>query len=57
MGLGLTHLKFFPAEAAGGPATLKALGGPYRAVRWMPTGGVSLANMHGYLGLPQVSST
>ena len=54
MDLGLTHLKFFPAEAAGGPSTLKALAGPYRAIRWMPTGGISLANMQSYLGLPQV---
>ena len=56
MGLGLDHLKFFPAEAAGGTATLKALSGPYRNVHWMPTGGISLASLPNYLTLKQVAS-
>jgi len=54
MGLGLTHLKFFPAEANGGVKTLKALGGPYAKVRFMPTGGVTESNLPSYLGLPSV---
>ena len=54
--LGCTLLKFFPAGAAGGPKMLRALAGPYGSlgVRFCPTGGVSLANMHEYLSLPQV---
>mmetsp|Transcript_23382 Transcript_23382/g.68246 ORF Transcript_23382/g.68246 Transcript_23382/m.68246 type:complete len:275 (-) Transcript_23382:1942-2766(-) len=52
--LGLTHLKFFPAEASGGAAALKALGGPYKDVRFMPTGGVTQANLPSYLSLPGV---
>ena len=51
--LGLTHLKFFPAEASGGVASLKALSGPYSSagVRWMPTGGLTTSNMPSYLAL------
>ena len=50
----MTHLKFFPAEANGGAKTLQALGAPYADVRWMPTGGVTEANMSTYLALPSV---
>jgi 2-dehydro-3-deoxyphosphogluconate aldolase / (4S)-4-hydroxy-2-oxoglutarate aldolase len=50
----LAVVKFFPAEAAGGVKMLKALCGPYPHVRFMPTGGISLANIHSYLSLPQV---
>jgi len=52
--LGATHLKFFPAEVAGGTKMLKALSAPYGGVRWMPTGGVTEANMGSYLSLPSV---
>lgn len=56
LALGCQLLKFFPAAAAGGPAMLKALAGPYAplGVRFCPTGGVSLDNMNEYLALPQV---
>ena len=54
--LGLSHLKFFPAEPMGGVATLKALSSAYSCVRWMPTGGVSSHNLAGYLAMPQVRS-
>jgi 2-dehydro-3-deoxyphosphogluconate aldolase / (4S)-4-hydroxy-2-oxoglutarate aldolase len=55
-GHGCTLLKFFPAEAAGGPAMVRALAGPYGplGIRFCPTGGVSLDNMNEYLSLPQV---
>ncbi len=55
-GHGCTLLKFFPAEAAGGPKMLSAMAGPYASlgIRFCPTGGVSLANMTDYLSLPQV---
>jgi 2-dehydro-3-deoxyphosphogluconate aldolase/(4S)-4-hydroxy-2-oxoglutarate aldolase len=46
--------KFFPAEQAGGTATLKALSGPFPQMRFCPTGGVSLANLGDYLALKQV---
>ena len=48
------HLKFFPAEALGGVTTLKALSAPYANVQWMPTGGVTQANLPNYFGLPSV---
>jgi 2-dehydro-3-deoxyphosphogluconate aldolase/(4S)-4-hydroxy-2-oxoglutarate aldolase len=51
---GVTLVKLFPAEAAGGVAYLKAIAAPYRAVRFMPTGGVSPANLAAYLALPAV---
>jgi len=47
-------LKFFPAEAAGGVKTLKAIGAPYGEVKFVPTGGISPANLPEYLALPMV---
>ncbi|MGF1826218.1 bifunctional 4-hydroxy-2-oxoglutarate aldolase/2-dehydro-3-deoxy-phosphogluconate aldolase [Vibrio splendidus] len=49
---GIRLMKFFPAEAAGGVAMLKALSGPYKDVRFMPTGGVNEGNISQYLALP-----
>lgn len=51
---GYTVQKFFPAEANGGAAALKAIGAPIPQVRFCPTGGVSLANAQDYLALPNV---
>ena len=51
---GLNVLKFFPAEAAGGLKTLKAVGGPYGDVKFIPTGGISPNNLRDYLSLPSV---
>ena len=51
---GLTELKFFPAMQAGGPAMLKAWGGPFGNVRFCPTGGVTAANAADFLALPNV---
>ncbi len=52
--MGLKALKFFPAGQAGGVPMLKALASVFRDVRFMPTGGVSPANLAEYLGLPSV---
>lgn len=52
--LGLTTVKFFPAEAFGGLKTLKAISAPYGNVRFMPTGGISLENMESYLSFPKI---
>ena len=46
---GLRVLKFFPAEALGGVAMLKALAGPYPQIKFVPTGGISAGNMKEYL--------
>jgi len=51
---GITVMKFFPAEVMGGVAYLRAVYGPYRQVRFVPTGGVSAANLRSYLALPNV---
>lgn len=51
---GLTTLKFFPAAAFGGAQTVKALAAPFPQVSFIPTGGVSLANVNEYLALPCV---
>lgn len=51
---GYHYLKFFPAEAAGGVAALKALGGPFPQVRFCPTGGIDRSNYQDYLALPNV---
>ena len=49
MSLGLDAVKFFPAEQNGGIAKLKAVAGPYKNLRWMPTGGVTTKNLNDYL--------
>jgi 2-dehydro-3-deoxyphosphogluconate aldolase / (4S)-4-hydroxy-2-oxoglutarate aldolase len=51
---GLELLKFFPAEASGGVAFLKAVAAVYPQVRFMPTGGITSANINEYLSLPHI---
>lgn len=52
---GLRHLKFFPAEAAGGVAMLKSIAGPLPQLRFCPTGGINPQNAASYLDLPNVA--
>ena len=52
--MGLTTLKFFPAEASGGLNMVKSLVGPYGDIRLMPTGGITASNIKDYLAVPQV---
>ena len=52
--LGLTRFKFFPAEQAGGRAMLDAFRGPFGAVKFCPTGGISLELARDYLKRPNV---
>lgn len=54
MNLGLTVVKFFPAEQSGGLDKIKALCAPYPTMRFMPTGGVSLKNMAEYLAFSKI---
>jgi 2-dehydro-3-deoxyphosphogluconate aldolase/(4S)-4-hydroxy-2-oxoglutarate aldolase len=56
LGAGARLVKLFPVEAIGGIRYLKALVGPYRDVRFVPTGGINAANLPGYLGIPQVAA-
>ncbi|HCA85441.1 MAG TPA: keto-deoxy-phosphogluconate aldolase [Streptomyces sp.] len=51
---GITEMKFFPAEAAGGTAYLKSLASPLPAARFCPTGGIGLTSAPSYLALPNV---
>ena len=51
---GLSTVKFFPAEQAGGVGMIKALSAPFRSVRFIPTGGVNAANVRSYLDIPAV---
>lgn len=53
---GLDLLKFFPAEAMGGVQTLQALSAPFAGVRFIPTGGITAANLPQYLTLPNVAA-
>ncbi len=52
--LGLTVVKFFPAEAAGGLKMLKAMSAPYSDMRFMPTGGISADNISDYLSFDKI---
>lgn len=54
MELGLTTLKFFPAEQVGGRPMLSSLAAPYANIKFMPTGGINLDNLNAYLALPNV---
>lgn len=58
LSLGCKLLKFFPAETAGGTAMLKALAGPYghTGLKFIPTGGITSANLANYLKLPVVAA-
>ncbi|RSM60909.1 keto-deoxy-phosphogluconate aldolase [Amycolatopsis sp. WAC 01375] len=51
---GLTALKFFPAEASGGVAYLKSIGGPLPGLRFCPTGGITVKTAPDYLALSNV---
>lgn len=52
--MGITTLKFFPAEASGGINMVKSLVGPYSDIKLMPTGGITTKNINDYLSIPQV---
>ncbi len=54
LGHGISLFKFFPAEALGGVASLKALAGPFPQALFCPTGGITPKNLSDYLGLPNV---
>ena len=56
MELGCRFLKFFPAEAAGGVKMIQSLIAPYKhlGIRFMPTGGVTTANVANYLAIKEI---
>ena len=52
--MGLRDLKLFPASVAGGVPMIKAICAVLRDVRFMPTGGVTIDNLHEFLAVQQV---
>ena len=52
--LGITTVKFFPANIYGGLKALKALSAPFPQVRFIPTGGVDRGNIDEFLAFDKV---
>lgn len=51
---GLEVVKFFPAEASGGLAAIKAISAPYGKLKFMPTGGIGPSNVGDYLSFEKI---
>ena len=54
--LGITTVKFFPANVYGGLSALKTLAGPFPQVRFLPTGGVDLSNLNEFLAFEKIAA-
>lgn len=54
--LGITTVKFFPANIYGGLKALKALSAPFPQVRFIPTGGVDRGNIDEFLSFDKVAA-
>lgn len=52
--LGMTHFKFFPAEANGGLPALKSLLGPFGQCKFCPTGGIKQETAADWLAVPEI---
>lgn len=52
--LGITTVKFFPANVYGGLGAIKALSGPFPQVKFLPTGGVDLSNINEFLAFEKI---
>ncbi|MBR6896798.1 MAG: bifunctional 4-hydroxy-2-oxoglutarate aldolase/2-dehydro-3-deoxy-phosphogluconate aldolase [Lachnospiraceae bacterium] len=52
--MGLTKVKFFPAENAGGLKMIKAIGAALTALKFMPTGGINATNVREYLASDKI---
>ena len=52
--LGITTVKFFPANVYGGLSALKALSGPFPQVKFIPTGGVDRSNIDEFLAFDKI---
>ncbi len=53
---GLRYLKFFPAELNGGVDAIKLLSGPFKGVKFIPTGGINFSNLDKYLSCNAVAA-
>ena len=54
--LGLTTLKFFPANVYGGLKALRALSAPFPQVKFIPTGGVDMTNIDEFLSFDKIQA-
>ena len=54
--LGITTVKFFPANVYGGLSALKALSGPFPQVKFIPTGGVDRSNIDEFLAFDKIAA-
>ncbi len=54
--LGITTVKFFPANVYGGLSAIKALSAPFPQVKFLPTGGVGLNNINEFLDAPIIAA-
>ncbi len=54
--LGITTVKFFPANVYGGLSAIKALSAPFPQVKFLPTGGVGLSNIREFLDAPMIAA-
>ena len=54
--LGITTVKFFPANVYGGLAALKALSAPFPQVKFIPTGGVDRSNIDEFLAFDKIAA-
>ncbi|MBR0277146.1 MAG: bifunctional 4-hydroxy-2-oxoglutarate aldolase/2-dehydro-3-deoxy-phosphogluconate aldolase [Clostridia bacterium] len=54
--LGITTVKFFPANVYGGLKALKALAAPFPQIRFIPTGGVDRSNIDEFLEFDKVAA-
>ena len=54
--LGITTVKFFPANVYGGLKALKALSAPFPQIKFIPTGGVDRGNIDEFLAFDKVAA-
>ena len=54
LSLGITTLKFFPANVYGGLSAIKALSAPFPQVKFLPTGGVDMNNICEFLAFEKI---
>ena len=54
--LGITTVKFFPANVYGGLKAMKALAGPFPQIKFIPTGGVNMENIDEFLAWEKIAA-
>ncbi len=54
--LGITTVKFFPANVYGGLKAMKALAGPFPQIKFIPTGGINADNLDEYLAWDKIAA-